>query len=77
MQAISRRLARTALPRPFATDSYLTDGRRLYRVVSQFSPGAAELVASLEDCLTLEVSAYGPSELYSMRLRPVRGARTA
>jgi hypothetical protein len=51
---------------------YLTDGRRLFRVVSQFSNDPRRRFASLEDCLTLEVAAYSPGELEVMRLRPVR-----
>jgi hypothetical protein len=53
-------------------DSYLTDGRRLFRVVSQFADDAKHMFASLEDCRTLEVQAYAPGELYEMRLRPIR-----
>ncbi len=56
---------------PAATDSYLTDGHRLFRVVSQFSADSRRRFASLEDCLTLEVTAYSPGELETMRLRPV------
>lgn len=77
IQTVRQRLALSAPPHPFATGSYLTDERRLFRVVSQFTPGAAQVFASLEDCLTLEISAHVPSDLYSMRLRAVRGARTA
>lgn len=53
------------------TGSYLTDGRRLYRVISQFTPRNARVFATLEDCRTLEVRPYSPDELYAMRLRPV------
>ena len=51
--------------------SYLTDGWRLFRVISQFSPRSARVFAALEDCRTLEVRPYSPDELYAMRLRPV------
>ena len=51
--------------------AYVTDGRRLYRVVSQFTPQTARVFAALEDCRTLEVRPYSPNELYAMRLRPV------
>jgi len=51
--------------------SYLTDGRRLLRVVSRFEASHASKSASLEDCLTLEVRSYTPGELYAMRLRRV------
>lgn len=51
---------------------YLTDGRRLFRVVSEFSPGTKAPTALLEDCSTLAVKPYSPTELYEMGLRPVR-----
>lgn len=54
-----------------AAERYLTDGRRLFRVVSQFSPRDRTRVALLEDCLTLEISSYAPDELYAMELRRV------
>ncbi len=55
-----------------APDSYLTDGKRLLRVVSHFDAAADSVFASLEDCMTLEVRPYSPGELSAMRLRPVR-----
>lgn len=69
-----RQRSRRPAPAPFLTNSYFTDGRKLLRVVSEFIPGAERRYASLEDCLTLEVRAYSPSELYRMRLRLVRAA---
>jgi hypothetical protein len=62
-------------PVPLRPDSYLTDGRRLFRVVSPFAAGKEHLCASLEDCLTLEVRTYSPAELREMRLRDVPTAR--
>lgn len=59
---------------PLLPDSYLTDGRTLFRVVSKFTAGAEDASASLEDCLTLEVQAYAPGELHRMRLRRVQTA---
>ena len=53
-------------------DSYLTDGLRLFRVVMRFEAGSEPVAAQLEDCMTLEVRAYGPAELYDMGLRLVR-----
>lgn len=50
---------------------YVTDGRRLFRIVSLFQPGAARPVAELEDCMTLEIGRYTPDDLFEMRLRPV------
>lgn len=55
-----------------AVDSYVTDGTRLLRVVSQFETGLDSVFASLEDCMTLEVRTYPPGELGTMRLRTVR-----
>jgi hypothetical protein len=57
-----------ALP---GSGSYVTDGHRLFRVVSQFAFVGDHVFASLEDCLTLDVQPYAPSELCEMRLRPV------
>jgi len=54
-----------------APDHYLTDGRRLLRVVSQFDPRSDFALAALEDCLNLEVRAYSPGELAALKLRPV------
>jgi hypothetical protein len=59
---------------PFAAGNYLTDGRRLFRVLSQIAAGEPDSRARLEDCLTLEVGSYAARELYSMRLRIVRAA---
>ena len=43
-------------PIAFTAGSYLTDGRRLFRVVTQFGSDAPH--AELEDCLTLDVDVY-------------------
>ena len=66
----------TPSPHPLllTADSYLTDERRLFRVVSPLVPGAGRVEASLEDCLTLEVTSYAPGQLYTMGLRTVRAA---
>ncbi len=64
-----RREGGFTLPR---SGGYLTDGHRLFRVVSQFVFAGDRVLASLEDCLTLDVRAYAPSELYELRLRQVR-----
>jgi hypothetical protein len=60
--------ARSLLPR---CGGYVTDGHRLFRVVSQFAAVGDHAFASLEDCLTLEVRAYAALELREMGLRPV------
>ena len=61
--------AATALQ--LAADSYLTDGRRLLRVVAPYDPGTKATFAALEDCLSLEVYAYSPDELAALELRPI------
>ncbi len=50
----------------------MTDGKRLFRVVTQFPPRHRSPVAMLEDCHTLEVTPFSPDELYEMELRLVR-----
>ena len=57
---------------PLLAGSYVTDGQALYRVLSQFATVGDDVLASLEDCRTLEVHAYAPGELSAMRLRTVR-----
>lgn len=52
--------------------AYLTDGFRLFRVISGFSYPPENSRAALEDCATLEVSSYSADELWSMGLRLVR-----
>ncbi len=59
---------------PLRAGSYVTDGRRLFRVVSQFATVGEHVFASLEDCRTLDVQAYAPGELQAMQLRPIRRA---
>lgn len=61
------RLSTTALE----PDVYMTDGLRLFRVVRGFGFPAHESHALLEDCRTLEESAYSPDELWAMGLRAV------
>lgn len=51
---------RRAPPGALAPDSYVTDGDRLFRVVSQFTTVGDNVFASLEDCLTLEVRPFAP-----------------
>jgi hypothetical protein len=55
--------------------AYLTDGSRLYRVVSSFAAPPRESFAVLEDCATLELSPHSPDELWEMGLRLVRAGR--
>jgi hypothetical protein len=65
---LSQRLAEAAR---FSPGDYLTDGRRLLRIVSRFDSRAEHIVAVLEDCLTLEIDAYTPDALATMALRRV------
>jgi hypothetical protein len=65
-----RRRARLRL-RDLAPDRYLTDGRRLFRVVAQFVSDGSVLVV-IEDCVTLDARAYAAAELTPMGVRPVR-----
>lgn len=66
-----RASGQTARAEDLAPNSYVTDGRRLFRVVSQFTGEKRRRFASLEDCLTLKVEAYSPGELAMMRLELV------
>jgi hypothetical protein len=55
-------------------DRYLTDGRRLLRVVSRLVNDGSVLVV-IEDCLTLDAQAYAAVELEPMGVRPVTPRR--
>jgi hypothetical protein len=57
--------------RDLVPDRYLTDGRRLFRVISRFVNDESVLIV-IEDSLTLEALAYAAVELVAMGLRPVR-----
>ncbi len=57
---------------PLVKDTYLTDGRSLFRVVSPIDPRLTNPVALLEDCRTLAVDPYTADELFGMGLRRVR-----
>jgi hypothetical protein len=60
--------------RSLAPDVYFTDGRGLFRVVAVLA-SAGSMLASIEDCLTLETAEYTAAELKTMPLRLVRGSR--
>ncbi len=62
----------TVRPAGLVADSYMTDGRRLFRVLAPGGGDSRHTLASLEDCLTLVVYAYSPAEIEAMGLRPVR-----
>ena len=57
---------------PFQEGDYLTDQRRLYRVL-QIVPGKlmTRAAAMLEDCHTLEAMLFRPRQLRRMRLQLV------
>ena len=58
--------------------AYVTDGRRLFRVVQPINPPRAVASAVLEDCMTLDAQAFTPRQLAEMGLRTVvRTAETA
>ena len=62
-------------PTDIQPSAYLTDGRRLFRVISGFESAPAEPVAILEDCRTLQVAARSPEDLVDMGMYVVRGPR--
>jgi hypothetical protein len=72
-----RKMIRHYLPglQRHRTGSYLTDGQRLFRVVTPFSPYDESPVGLLEDCRTLEVTPFSPDELCEMGLSLVRVGR--
>jgi hypothetical protein len=57
--------------------TYVTDGERLFCVMSQFASEDEVELATLEDCLTLEVKPYCPAELMDLRLRTVQALPAA
>src|SRR5262249_38799120 len=57
--------------RALAPGRYLTDGRRLLRVLSKFDDGRS-VMALVEDCTTFESFCYAPPH---PRRLPFRGAR--
>lgn len=61
-------------PEEFVPGIYLTDGCRLFRIVARLVRKDEYSLASLEDCLTLDVASYSADELFAMRLRLVVAA---
>ena len=64
-------LRRSLRPRALAPGRYLTDGRRLLRVLSRFDDGRSVMVL-VEDCRTFDTYAYALGELRTLRFRGVR-----
>src|SRR5262249_5337505 len=60
--------------RALAPGRYLTDGRRLVRVLSKFDDGRSGM-ALVEDCTTFESFCYALLELGAMGFRPAGVAR--
>jgi hypothetical protein len=50
---------------------YLTDGRRLFRVVARFTMPPDTVLVALEDCVTMSVTALLPRELEPLGLSAV------
>lgn len=55
-------------------DGYLTDGQRLFRVVSDIAGDEPDGIVSLEDCRSLQARVYSCEELAAMGLSRVRPA---
>ena len=60
---------------PHEDGAYLTDGRRLFRVVWPLCSLQRPDMAILEDCRTLCLTAFTSNELSTMRLTPVTPSR--
>jgi hypothetical protein len=61
-------------PQSFREGDYLTDRRRLYRVLQLVPAKFKRRGAILEDCRTLDTLLVSPKELRRMRLQLVRPA---
>jgi hypothetical protein len=60
--------------RSWTAGTYVTDGHRLFWVMSPLSPPWRRGIAMLEDCRTLAIGAYTAEELWHMALRRVKSA---
>ena len=67
-------MANTSRTRPFQEGDYLTDRRRLYRVLEILPAKLKKRAAILEDCETLDALLFPPKELKRMRLQLVERA---
>ena len=70
-------MANTSRTQPFQTGDYLTDRRRLYRVLEIVPAKFKKRAAILEDCRTLNATLFPPKELKRMRLQLVQRAPAA
>jgi hypothetical protein len=65
-------MANTSRTQPFQEGDYLTDRRRLYRVLQIVPAKFKKRAAILEDCETLVAALFAPKELQRMRLQLVQ-----
>jgi hypothetical protein len=65
-------MANTSPTQPFHEGDYLTDRRRLYRVLQIVPAKFKKRAAILEDCETLDAALFAPKELKRMRLQLVQ-----
>jgi hypothetical protein len=65
-------MANTSRTQPFQAGDYLTDRRRLYRVLQIVPAKFKKRAAILEDCETLAAALVAPNELKRMRLQLVQ-----
>lgn len=76
-ELVAGRLLAAVSEAPQNQDTYLTDGRRLFRVVRGFAwPPGVNSHALVEECSTLEIRCYKPDELFALGLRLVERDRT-
>ena len=59
---------------PLRKGEYLTDRRRLFRVLEIVPARGNRRAAILEDCHTLDLTLFRPKELRRLRLQPVQPA---
>jgi hypothetical protein len=64
-------MANTSRTQPFQAGDYVTDRRRLYRVLQIVPAKFKKRAAILEDCETLDAALVPPNELKRMRLQLV------
>ena len=67
-------MANYSRTQPFQQGDYLTDRRRLYRVLEIVPAKLRKRAAILEDCETLDAMLFPPRELKRMRLQLVQRA---
>ena len=70
-------MANTSRTQPFQAGDYVTDRRRLYRVLQIVPAKFRKRAAILEDCETLDAALFPPNELKRMRLQLVQRSPAA